>query len=375
MWANTSYGRSGVTAFEKTSKMIGLLRSVRLGTERLIVLLVELGWRVFHRFNRSLYSEALRIREVTEGTLAKPSQKFFILVLYCNGDIPGFSRTLIDAIGRSQFNLVAVSNGTMKPEARAELLGKSCLFIQRNNVGRDFGGYKDGINIVLRRFAEIERLIIANDSVFYLPTGLDQLITSLDADDDFVGVSETFKGFYHVASFMLSFGKKVISSDAFVQFWRDYRPLGSRQWAIFEGEGKLVRRLMRAGFKPRALYRVEDLTRELNTAEGFKLLPTDIRARLSDPPGHSRESVGGRAASEIMKHNQMHAAGLLFYKFRNLPLVKRDIVFREIYPLAEVATLLDDLEDPLRDEIIADLRRRGGPEHFGYFRRLMHRHG
>jgi hypothetical protein len=173
---------------------------------------------------------------------------------------------------------------------------------------------------------------------------------------------------------MLSFGKRVISSDAFVKFWSDYKPLGSRQWAIFEGEGKLNQRLMRAGFKLRALYRVEDLTQELNTAEGTKLLPAEIRNRLSDPAAQA-ESLGERAAGEVMKRNQMHAVGFLFYKFRSLPLIKRDIVFREIYSLTEVVNLLDDVEGPLRDEIIEDLRRRGGPEHFGYFRRLMHRHG
>jgi hypothetical protein len=334
------------------------------------------------------------VRGLTEGGGIKPSRKFFIFVLYCDGNIPGFTRTLIDAIARSEFNLIAVSNGTVTSEARVELLGKSCLFIERNNVGRDFGGYKDGINILLRRFAEIDRLVIANDSVFYLPRGLDQLITSLDAvDEDFIGVSETYKNFYHVASFMLSFGKRVVSSAAFLEFWREYKPLGSRQWAIFEGEGKLVQRLMRAGFEPRVLYRVEDVARQLNSAEGYKFLPAEIRMRLSDPETKQNgllwrsvkscqdssvcdcKSLGERAADEIMKHNQMHAVGLLFYKFKNLPLIKRDIVFREIYSLAEVASFLDGVENSLRDEIIADLSRRGGPERLGYFRRLMHRHG
>jgi hypothetical protein len=354
--------------------MIALFRAIQLELERVFILLIELGWRTLHQFDRNLYSEALRVRGLTEGRAIKPSRKFFIFVLYCDGNIPAFTRTLIDAIARSEFNLIAVSNGTVTSEARVELLGKSCLFIERNNVGRDFGGYKDGINILLRRFAEVDRLIIANDSVFYLPRGLDQLITSLDAGDDVVGVSETHRGFYHVASFMLSFDRRVVSSDAFVKFWRDYKPLGSRQWAIFEGEGKLAQRLMRAGFKPRALCRVEDLKQELDTPEGFKLLPMEIRTQLSDLPEYS-ESLGDRAVSEIMRHNQMHAVGFLFYKFKNLPLIKRDIVFREIYSLAEVTSLLDDIEGPLRDEIADDLRRRGGPEHFGYFRRLMHRHG
>jgi hypothetical protein len=355
--------------------MIALLKTFQLEIERVFILLIELGWRLFHRFDRHLYSEALRVRHVTEGAAIKPPRKFFILVLFCNGDIPGFTRTLIDAIARSQFNLVAVSNGTLTAQARAKLLGKSCLFIERNNVGRDFGGYKDGVNIVLRRFAEIDRLIIANDSVFYLPQGLDQLINSLDADDDVIGISESYKGFYHVASFLLSFGKRVVSNDAFIKFWRDYKPLESRQWAIFEGEGKLVQRLMRAGFRPRALYRTEDLARELDTVEGFKLLPAEIRRQLSDPLTPSRSLGGERAASEIIKHNQMHAVGFLFYKFKNLPLIKRDIVFREIYSLAEVESLLNGIDGPLRGEIIDDLRRRGGPEDFGYFRRLMHRHG
>ena len=363
--------------------------------EHALVLALEVLSRLVNRLDPRVYFESMRVRRVSEGGAAKPGGKFFLLLLYCPDALPAFTRNIIDAVARSPFSLVIVSNGALDPIVAEELRGKSRLLIERTNVGRDFGGYKDGVNIVLRRF-DVDRLVIANDSVFYLAEGLDKLLADLDQPHDFVGISEVYDHHYHVASFLMSFGRRVVGSEAFRRFWRRYKPLGSRRWAIFRGEGELTAALLRAGFKPRVLYRAAHLNEALSRgADVVPLLPLDLRAWLAGdaeprstpffhkmvvglkrlrgayrPPTTMQEIV----IDEVMGRNQMHAAGLMFQKFLGLPIIKRDLYFRGVYSLDDLAAAVADQPPALRDEIMSDLRSRGNAQQLGPFDRLLHRH-
>jgi hypothetical protein len=364
--------------------------------EHAFVLALEAIQQLFDRLDPRVYSEARRVRSVREGGADKAGGKFLVLVLYCTDTLPAFTRTLIDAVARSPFNLVIVSNAQLTDRLADELRGKSRLLIERNNIGRDFGGYKDGIAIVLRRF-DVERLMIANDSVFYLSEGLDALLAKLDGPHDLIGVSEVYDHHYHVASFLMSFGRRVVQSAAFRDFWRRYKPLGSRRWAIFRGEGDLSAQLLRSGFRPYILYRAVHLRPHLANGDAVaSLLPLQVRAWLAGH-GEARSTtllhkidiawkwlrgtprakpVGADLViDEVMGRNQMHAAGLMFRKFMGLPLIKRDLYYRGVYSLDDLAAILADQPPALREEIMADLRRRGNSEQLGPFGRLLHRHG
>lgn len=363
--------------------------------EHAFVLALETVQTLFNRLDPRVHSEAMRVRSVREGGDQKAGGKFFVLVLYCTTTLPTFTRTIIEAVARSPFNLVIVSNAQLTAALTDELLGKCRLLIERNNIGRDFGGYKDGVAVVLRRF-DVERLVIANDSVFYLNEGLDDLIARLDGQHDLIGVSEVYDHHYHVASFLMSFGRRVVQSRAFREFWQGYKPLGSRRWAIFRGEGDLSAQLLRAGFRPHILYRAVHLRPYLANQDAvLPLLPLQVRAwlagageprsttflhkvaiavkRLRGLPPAQRQGAD-LVIDEVMGRNQMHAAGLMFRKFMGLPLIKRDLYYRDVYSLDDLAASLADQPPALRDEILADLRRRGNSERFGPFGRLLHRH-
>jgi hypothetical protein len=363
--------------------------------EYLLVLTLEGLSRLVNLLDPRVYFESMRVRSVREGGDHKAGGKFFVLVLYCEDTLPAFTRTIIDAVARSPFNLVVVPNGRLAPALANQLLGQSRLLVERNNIGRDFGGYKDGVNIVLRRF-DVDRLVIANDSVFYLPEGLDKLLADLDKANDFTGVSEVYLHHYHVASFMMSFGRRVIANAAFRQFWQRYKPLGTRRWAIFRGEGPLTAALLRAGFRPRVLYQAAHLREPLSReAEIVPLLPLDLRAWLAGEGERSPTTLLHKIAAalkwlhgvrqppaalpaivvdEIMGRNQMHAAGLMFRKVLGLPIVKRDLYFRGVFSLDDLAAAVADQPPALRDDIMADLRRRGHARELGPFGRLLQRH-
>jgi hypothetical protein len=303
--------------------------------------------------------------------------------------------------------------------------------IERANVGRDFGAYKDGVNFVLEHYPDVARLVLLNDSVFFLQKTIDRLIADLNGPHDFIGVTETHQFHYHVQSFMLSFGKTALRSPAFVRFWKRYRPISTRRHAIHRGELRLTRRMTKAGFRPHILYQAVHLLPYLQrkpvreAIEVIRLLPTRARSDLYSAfltvfgekysassysaleaisygikriqVGPARGADGGQllrinnqalgmeqwsfgifpnlVVSSISRHNQMHHGGLLFIKYLGFPLLKRDIFYREIYPLEDIYQFLTDIGEPLRDEILADLRRSGsGGQLRGLFR-IMYRHG
>jgi hypothetical protein len=216
------------------------------------------------------------------------------------------------------------------------------------------------------------------------------LLEQLAGDGEFIGVSEIFEHHYHVASFLVSFGKAVLDSSAFRDFWRRYRPISTRRWAILRGEGALTRRLVAAGFRPHVLYQTEELGRQLQRCSAEQLLaeahflPGRYRgallAKLSGVAADRSIPTGVAGTAQaivdvIRQRNQMHCGGFLFRRHLGLPVVKRDIVYRGVYSLEEALANLHDLDAPLLEAVKADFGKRANPAGYGSLRWVFYRHG
>lgn len=390
-----------------------------------IVLAAEILMRAWYHLNPSVYWQRLRIQSVRAGKAEKKSAKFAVLVMHTNSPLASFTETVINAINKSSFNLVVVANGSITPLLRSQLLDACHILIERKNLGRDFGAYKDAISVIINQEREIQRLVLMNDSMFYFHRGLDKLIADLDSPQEFIGLTEVFEHHYHVQSFLLSFGFHAIHHYKFKKFWKRYRPISTRRWAIHKGEVALSRCMTRAGFRPQILFQAAQLIPHLRTRpvreilESVRLLPSYCRLGLyrefdkfigSDGltisdfeaisqgvrpigPGNrpaglsgissqldtmdrwSFEIFGNKLVNLIAKRNQVHVGGFLFMRYLGLPTIKRDIFYRGVYSLEEVYRILSDFNEPLRDEVMADLRRGGTSVHFKGLRRILHSHG
>lgn len=418
-----------ITAFFSAIErfFMGIWRSI----ERIFVVYpLETATRLVHRLNPRLYFPSLRIEEVLEGDRQKKDNTYFILVLYSKGPAPEFLTNLIDAIDKSPHNLILVSNFKLSPLQKAELSEKCRVLIERKNIGRDFGGYKDGIDYVMSHFPDVGRIVLVNDSLFFFRKSLDKLIADLNGPQDFIGVTETQEFHYHVQSFMLSFGPAVIRHHAFLKFWKKYRPIGTRYWTIHRGEVRLTREITKAGFRPHILFPTAHLFNHLqrrpvrDAIEHVRLLPIPARRNLykaflsfigesnsasslsvleavaygvrrmqpgargsgdgrlvqinNQAAGMDQWSLGifpDKLVSAISQKNQMHYGAFLFMKHLGFPILKRDIFFRRLYTLEEVHQILTELGEPLRDEVLSDLRRTGSGENLRRLRGLMYRHG
>src|SRR6185437_5057050 len=253
---------------------------------RIIIPIIEGLVRLVLHFDPRVYSERLRICNVTEGNADLKSSRFVIFVLYSKAGLPAFTANLIEAIGRSDLNLIVVANAELEPIVKARLAEQCFLLIERTNLGRDFGAYRDAISVLLRRFKTVDRLILLNDSLFYFQRGLDKFVAQLNGTQDFIGVTEVFEYHYHVQSFALSFGARVVNNKKFRKFWRKFRPISTRRWSVHKGEVSLTRRLTKAGFSPHILYQAAELRPRLGALpirellETVRLLPTFFRAKI-----------------------------------------------------------------------------------------------
>lgn len=372
-----------------------VLGTVFYFAEHGFVLGIEGARRLAYRLDRRVYDEKLRILKVEDGQRRQGRNKFAVFVLYGKGPLSGFTTAAIDAFAAAEYDVIAVLNLPPDEATAAYLQRSTRLIVHRANIGRDFGGYKDAISVLMARFGAPDRLIIANDSIFYLERGLAEMIAGLDGPEDFVGVSEVFDHHYHVGSYLLSFSRRAVESDAFRKFWARYKPVTTRRWAILKGEGRLTAAMVKAGFPPKVLFKAEDLRPHLSVtspqdfAELIDLLPTpsrrnsavsfdavkrNLQARATGSQGQTGIDTASPILEAVIASNQLHAGGFLFHRFMGLPIIKRDIVFRELYELAEVRHALSDLPDEMLCEVMKDLSARGTGAQLDPWRRLLYRH-
>ena len=135
--------------------------------------------------------------------------------------------------------------------------------VHRRNVGYDFAAYRDGI-ARLPRIDEIERLILANDSVYgpIFPLA-DTLQAAEAAGVDVFGITDSWEMHYHLQSYFLVFFPEAIRSKAFRKFWRSFPTVSNKWWLIRNGEVRLSSVLAREKLRLAALCPYWDVSRKI----------------------------------------------------------------------------------------------------------------
>jgi len=267
---------------------MNLLKSLLLGVYRapgvLLVHFIEIWLRIKHLANPLTYSRVGRIVRLAPGRVRADGGRHVVFLTVQRDRLASYTRRAIEAYARAGCNVTVVVNGAPSAALIAALGPLAFQILVRKNIGRDFGGYKDGVLNLFDQQAdgriELNRLILANDSMYYFERGLDAMVSwLLTSHADFVGSNETNELRYHIQSFLLSFSSDVIESQPFRSYWRRYLPIGTRRWAIHHGEAGISRTLVRAGFAPSVLFTTHALKDKLDRLE-----PADVFERIQLMP-------------------------------------------------------------------------------------------
>jgi len=152
--------------------------------------------------------------------------------------------------------IAVVSNGTpMGPDGVAALRGVAGALLTRRNIGVDFSAWHMAMRHLALPRPETRHILLANDSVYGPLAPLAPLLARMSGDDaDLWGMTDSAQRDWHLQSYFLLAGPRLIHTPMWHRFWRGVFPLPFRRWTVGRYEIGLSRKVVAAGLTARALF-------------------------------------------------------------------------------------------------------------------------
>ena len=395
--------------------------------------IIETGLRLKCLVDPRMHFRFLRTKAPVNGHLTRQSTTICIFVLMAKGKISQFILNALGGLRDAGIDVIIVNNSNAAPAVKDTLLKYCYQYIQRANIGRDFGAFKDVLPIAEAQSPD--RILLLNDSLFYFGDKLAEIFKRLAfSDRDVTGLTDTHEHLYHIQSFAISFNKRVYTNKYYKAYWNSYVPYSTRKYSIDYGEcGLTYMMTQKIGVSVDVVYTAEALAVILEAlpaedlyelvrwmprvfkndfadeiaAYANNMLDSDLiayRRALSGGEMSDQKVVTGPAtviidelgqktsqiyaqrfeymrqkfARDIFDYialrNGMSIGGFAYIKYLQMPMLKRDVVYRELYTLPEVHVFLDEIgiDSTLHAEIMGDLRRKGYPYWLRGMRKFMY---
>ena len=297
----------------------------------------------------------VRVQKVAENSSPK---KIAILALFPRGSLLISTLRLIDQLIINDYQVIAVVNdGTLKyQEWLIELEARDITILTRPNIGRDFGAYQAGIQYMqnMPSYATVERMVLANDSLYYFPSSTEFLDELLMDSDSWYGMYVNFHIHIHAQSFFESFDRAIFTSKSFLNFWSAYYPTNIRHNVIYKGEAGLTATLVASGHFPRAF--ITPLL--IESSPKFKNFTVEEKYAMWNGFGFTAHEFNLRSEEisilqfrRIFSHlNPSHHAGIISTRILGAPL-KLDLLrtgLNSLHGIMEIAALSGIQGDELR---------------------------
>lgn len=162
----------------------------------------------------------------------------------------------VEELIKANEHVLFVSNSQLDLKDASKLTNMGVTFLQRENTGYDFWGWKDGINQFEDKIKKAKNLILCNSSCFLAFNSLDTLLLSMDDEADLWGVScfEDQNTPFHLQSYFLLFKRTILQDwDSFISFWDKLPKMSEWKEAVELGELKLTKFYLDRGFRCKAI--------------------------------------------------------------------------------------------------------------------------
>jgi len=195
-------------------------------------------------------------RRTGAGTLDGARKVAIFLHWDRRGTVHDYVVHYLDALRRVGYEILFVSNAPRLSEEDWQRVAPHCaVMLRRRNRGHDFGAFRDAVLDLQDRLPGLERLIIANDSVYGPLQDLAPLLARCDAGEASVwGATDSWDRSYHLQSYFLLFKREALLNPAFLRFWRNVRLVPSRSWVIRKYEIGLTQAMLKARLRCAALF-------------------------------------------------------------------------------------------------------------------------
>lgn len=279
------------------------------------------------------------------------------------------TRAFLLGLADAGLSIAFVTNsGGLTAEAKNFLTAHCAAILIRRNIGYDFGAWRDALDTLGLPRGETRAIYMMNDSMFGPFTDLRPLLSTIDfSKADLWGATESWQHRYHLQSFFLACGPRVIRSKAWKRFWRSVRPIPCKDWVIRHCEIGFTRALSRAEIRTAALF---PLSRLLDPAEQARLAAV-LEANRSAGGKDDRLRREAEHAERILQALRRERVGLnpSVDLWRQLlragyPFLKRELLMRNPSHVPDVGDWEEEVRDGLHADpapLAEDIRARLGP--------------
>lgn len=237
------------------------------------------------------------------------------------------------------FDVVFVTNAAPPPLDWEKAGQDTLLRIARDNVGRDFGAWRDALAIVLRDRPSPRELLLANDSVLGPIRPMPQVLAALRAGGDgLFGLTESRGGGPHLQSYVLLARGDAAVADVALHL-AACRPSRSKWRLVQMGEIGLTRRMLERGHRVAALFGYGRVTEALRPDELLSFGP-----RFAEPNAPERYPL-----------NPTHHLWRVLVERYGFPYLKTELVLRNPGRLAGVDAWSEVVDSPTRARLEAHL--------------------
>jgi len=331
----------------------------------------------------------------------KHQKRLAIFVAYHSSHkLPQSNINYLSILKETLFEIVYVHNGYLEEKVKNDLKKKGCYVICRENIGQDFGAWKDTISLFeeYKITSNLEWLLLCNDSNFCVggknaisfKEKFKKLLTIKNREFDFICLNCNYEGKKHYQSYFLCLSKVIIRNNKFKHFWKTYIPLNNRYYTIKSGEKKFSQLILH-NFKPKIIFSSDQLC--LRMKENFKpnrkfiknLLPQNLffleACFIFDKSKEAQKINLGirKLINSLEKYNPSHVFGILNIIFLESPFLKKDIVRMGVFEIKQIDELLNSnklkITKKLKNEIIKFLINEGTPFKYLKSRRAAVRKG
>ena len=207
------------------------------------------------------------ITEVEIRDSLKSSKKIAVVALFPRPEILPSVQRLLNSLTAADYDVLTVMNqSSMANEWARVISGKRISIITRLNIGRDFGAYRSGFKFLksIGCLEQSEKLLFANDSVYYGPKSERFVEEMLTNDEVWLSMFVNYQIHTHAQSFFQIFDKSIFSKPKFESFWNHYYPSDFRHRAINLGEVELSSTCLQLGNSPVAFVTAERILSDVS---------------------------------------------------------------------------------------------------------------
>lgn len=310
------------------------------------------------------------------------SGKVAIFLVYQPKGLPASAWLTLTHLKSKGYSTLLVSNSPLSCEDSAKALPLCWQVMSRPNFGYDFGGYQDGVNVILASGQSLRQLLILNDSIWFpLRRDCDFLERMEAVEVGFVGAFQLEpnrdaakmqgKKRPFMGSFFWHIKEPVLSHTSFKDFWRNYKASSSKYATIRRGERRFTHHLLDAGVAVKGMFSRQEFDRWLEEANDIDVRNTLRELCVVDPRleglrkhllNQDLDSQKGQTeAKDLVRaitasQNIMSTAPLFMVRDHGLPFLKKSADETNLLALKTLCVYFEEKSDWIDHQVLQEIR-------------------